>query len=143
MTKFLSWFWVPALVVLLADQLLKQLIFLIQPQFTSAFLTIHLVQNTGAGFGLLPGQTILLAIISLIVAIAVLWYYPKIPSQKWPQLLWGLFLGGVVGNLLDRLFRGSVIDFIDVQFWPAFNVADAAMTVAVVGLVIYYWKEED
>ena len=47
-----------------------------------------------------------------------------------------------MGNLLDRLFRGSVIDFIDLQFWPVFNVADAAITVAVVGLVIYYWKEE-
>ena len=56
-----------------------------------------------------------------------------------PQLLWGVFLGGVIGNLVDRLMRGVVIDFIDLGFWPAFNIADAAITVSTIGLIIYYW----
>ncbi|MEK6846425.1 MAG: signal peptidase II [Nanoarchaeota archaeon] len=55
-------------------------------------------------------------------------------------MLWALFLGGALGNLMDRWLRGFVIDFIDLKFWPVFNVADAAITVSVIGLVIYYWK---
>ena len=54
----------------------------------------------------------------------------------------GLFLGGVVGNMFDRLIRGRVVDFIDFTYWPAFNVADAALTVSAIGLVIYFWNEK-
>ncbi len=143
MVKVQSWFWIPAALILSTDQLFKKIILLRQPQWNSSFLSIHLVQNTGAGFGLLQGQTMLLAMISLVVAITVLWYYPKLPSQQWPQLLWGLFLGGVVGNLWDRLIRNYVVDFMDVHVWPAFNVADAAITIAVIGLIYFSWKEED
>lgn len=130
-------FWITSVVIIALDQLSKILIDYFQP---SSFF-FHLVQNTGAGFGILKGQTLWLALISLIVALAVIFNYKKIPPQPVTQLLWGLFLGGVIGNLIDRLFRGYVIDFIDLQVWPAFNVADAAITVSVVGLVWWQWKE--
>ena len=130
-----------ALTVLAIDQFLKYVVLLSTPSLTFSFLSFHLVQNTGAGFGLLKDYTPGLAIISLLVALAVIYYYPQLPKEKLPQFFWGLFLGGVLGNLLDRILRGYVIDFIDVGFWPAFNVADAAITVAMAGLVIYYWKE--
>ncbi len=129
-----------ALGTLILDQLLKYLVAFLQPPVTFSFLSLHLVQNTGAGFGLFKDHTTWLAIISLIVALAVIYYYPKLPKEKSPQFLWGLFLGGVVGNLVDRILRGYVIDFIDVGFWPAFNVADAAITVAVIGLIVWEWK---
>lgn len=130
-------FWITSAVIIALDQISKILVDKFQPQ--SAY--FHLVQNTGAGFGILKGQTPWLALISLIVALAVIINYRKIPAQRFPQLLWGLFLGGVVGNLIDRALRGYVIDFIDLQVWPAFNVADAAITVAVIGLVWWYGKE--
>jgi signal peptidase II len=82
------------------------------------------------------------SLISLLVASGIIYYYAKIPSKPWPQVLWALFLGGVLGNLIDRLFRGYVIDFIDLGFWPAFNVADASITVSVIGLIIWYWKND-
>ena len=132
-------FWIATIIILALDQIFKFIINEIQPR--SAFL--HLVQNTGAGFGILKGHTFWLAIISMIVVVVVMFQYKKIPAQPFPQLLWGLFLGGVLGNLIDRVLRGYVIDFIDLQVWPAFNIADAAITISVLGLLYIYWKEED
>ncbi len=140
--KFEVVFGVVALLIIGLDQLLKYIILVSNPTLSLNFLTIHLVQNTGAGFGILKNQTLLLGIISLCVALAVLFNYKKIHKEYLPQVLWGIFLGGVIGNLIDRLFRKAVIDFIDFGFWPAFNVADAAITVSVIGLVIYYFKKE-
>ena len=61
--------------------------------------------------------------------------------MKYAQYLFALFLGGVIGNLIDRAFRGYVIDFISFKFWPAFNIADACISIAVIGLIIYFWKK--
>ncbi len=127
-------------VVVVVDQILKYLVNVLQPGFTLGTLRFHLVHNTGAGFGILQGQTIWLALISLLVAFGIIYYYKKIPPQKIPQVLFALFLGGVIGNLIDRLFRGYVIDFIDFSFWPAFNIADACITISVIGLIIYFQK---
>ncbi len=138
MASKISWFWIIAAIIIALDQFSKILIHYFQPQSTF----IHLVQNTGAGFGILRGQTLWLALISLIVAAAVILNHKKISSHTSVQVLWGLFLGGVIGNLIDRALRGYVIDFIDLQVWPAFNVADAAITAAVIGLVWWYWKEK-
>ena len=123
------------------DQGTKWLIQYVQPSWAFSIISIHLTTNTGAGFGILQGQTLLLGIISLLVGILVVAYYSRIPKQWIPQVLMGLFLGGVLGNLIDRLFRGHVIDFIDISFWPSFNVADAAITFSVFGLMIHFWKK--
>jgi signal peptidase II len=140
--KFELIFGAITLLIIGLDQLLKYIILLSTPSINIGILTIHLVQNTGAGFGILKNQTLLLGIISLCVALAVLFNYHKIQKEYLLQVLWGTFFGGVIGNLIDRLFRKVVIDFIDFGFWPAFNVADAAITISVIGLVIYYWKKE-
>ena len=124
------------------DQLTKYLILKFDPYFGYKYLKIVLIKNTGAGFGILKNQTFFLGIISLIVAVTLIVYYKKIPKEKISQILFALFLGGVIGNLIDRFFRGYVIDFISFSFWPAFNIADSALTIAVIGLVILYIKEE-
>ena len=100
-----------------------------------------MIKNMGAGFGILQGKTFFLGIVSLVVAVTIISYYPRIPKEKIPQILFALFLGGVIGNLIDRFLRGYVIDFINFSFWPAFNIADSALTISVVGLVWYYWKK--
>src|SRR3989344_5900569 len=141
MVKFLRFFILLSALVVFLDQLFKYLIFRFQPVFDLNFLKIHLVKNTGAGFGILQDQTFWLAIISLLAILVILLYYKKVEQKKWPQLLFALLLGGVIGNFIDRAFRGFVIDFIDFSFWPAFNIADAAISVAVVGLIIYYWRK--
>ncbi len=130
-----------ATIVVLLDQLTKYFFLKFNYVFNLNYLTLHLIKNTGAGFGLLKGQTWLLTIISTIVVILIFYLYPNIPPIKFPQIATALFLGGTLGNLIDRLARKFVVDFIDLSFWPAFNIADACITVGVVGLVIYLWRK--
>ena len=129
-----------SLITVFVDQILKYIISLYTPNISLGILNIHLVKNTGAGFGILQGQTILLGIISLLVSLLIIFFYHKIPQEKWVQALFAFFLGGVVGNGIDRLFRNAVIDFIDFGWWPAFNIADMAISIAGIGLVVYYMK---
>ncbi|PIN73630.1 signal peptidase II [Candidatus Woesearchaeota archaeon CG10_big_fil_rev_8_21_14_0_10_45_16] len=127
--------------VILIDQLTKILILSWKPQWDLKLLTIHLITNTGAGFGILQDQVVWLGIISLIAAAVIIYHYPKISKEKLPQVLFALLLGGIIGNLVDRLGRRFVVDFIDFSFWPAFNIADAAITISALGLIWYYWKK--
>lgn len=53
----------------------------------------------------------------------------------------GLLLGGTIGNLIDRIFHGAVTDFIDLRIWPVFNIADSAVTISIILLIIILWKK--
>ncbi|MCL4459647.1 MAG: signal peptidase II [Chloroflexi bacterium] len=99
------------------------------------------VTNTGAAFGLLQGKTGLFATIALLVIpILILWQGYVAPGKLLPKVCLGLLLGGTLGNLLDRLRYGYVIDFIDIGIgnlrWPTFNLADSAF---VIGSIILAW----
>jgi signal peptidase II len=128
-------------VIVFLDQLTKYLVLKFQPTINLKLLTIHLIKNTGAGFGLLKNYTFLLTIISALVVILIIYLYPRISKQKRLQIPAALFLAGTFGNLIDRLIRKFVVDFIDFSFWPAFNIADMAITVGAIGLVVYFWKK--
>jgi signal peptidase II len=98
-------------------------------------LQLILVKNSGAAFSFATGFTILFSLLALLVVVAITYYAPRITSQGWLVAL-GLLLGGVLGNLTDRIFRqpgflnGNVIDWIQIPHWPVFNMADSAITVA-------------
>ena len=94
------------------------------------------VRNPGAAFGLLPYQTELL-IGSSVLTIAVLTLLALRISGASTQIAFGLVIGGAIGNLVDRIFSGYVTDFLDIDFWPVFNIADAAIAV---GSAIIIWK---
>ncbi|MFH1682416.1 MAG: signal peptidase II [Candidatus Woesearchaeota archaeon] len=134
-------FAVIVLITVLIDQLTKETILRSAPQLNFTYLSIHLIKNTGAGFGLFKDQALILALVSLLVAVIIIYFYPQIPKQKFVQVSAALFLGGTIGNLIDRLFKKFVVDFIDFSFWPAFNLADAFITLGAIGLIIYYWKK--
>ncbi|MBW2989846.1 signal peptidase II, partial [Candidatus Woesearchaeota archaeon] len=104
---------------------------------------LHLtyIRNTGAGFGILKGRNISLIFISIAVISIILFYLKKIIAEKQINIPVALVLGGAVGNLIDRIFIGHVIDFIDFRVWPAFNIADSAITIGAVWLMIYFWKK--
>lgn len=99
------------------------------------FLQFTLVRNSGAAFSFATGLTILFSLLALAVVIAVIYFAARITSACW-QLTIGLLLGGVLGNLTDRIFRepsflsGHVIDWIQIPHWPVFNIADSAICVA-------------
>jgi signal peptidase II len=100
------------------------------------FLALHLSSNAGAAFGIAQrGRGIFIAI--AICAIAILVVFSRyVASRNWAFFL-GLILGGILGNLSDRLFRsgGMVVDWIELPHWPIFNLADTFMVLGVVGIV--------
>jgi len=133
-----------ALLVVVADQLSKLWIrsnlAVGQSLFELGFLQIiHVPLNTGAAFGLFQGQSFALTIVS-VVAVAVILVYALFIYRRFPRLdnmlgksALGLILGGAAGNLIDRLRFGGVTDFISVgNWWPAFNIADSAVTIGVI-----------
>jgi signal peptidase II len=103
------------------------------------WLSFSLSHNTGCAWSLLPNSAFLLAILSIFLLGIVIKkrYFFGIYDRP---ISFGLLLGGILGNAVDRFFRGFVIDFIDVdlQFyrWPAFNIADASLCVATIFLVL-------
>jgi len=99
--------------------------------------------NTGAAFGMFPAAGGLIAIISVLVVVAILYYFPQVPSEQWlVRLALVLQFGGAIGNLVDRAAYGPVTDFISVGSFPVFNVADSCISVGVALLVAALWVEE-
>ena len=141
---------VAALVVIL-DQLSKLWINVNRPQteLLPGFLDLVYVENTGAIFGLFHSHTevfIALGIAGVIVILVFLRYFP--PATTLGAVSFALILGGAVGNLIDRIHTypsSFVIDFISIHwrklfYWPAFNVADTALTVGILVLIYYFHK---
>lgn len=95
-------------------------------------------KNTGAAFGLLQDQGIFLTVIALVVIGFILFYHRFLGQDSWLiRVALGLQLGGALGNLVDRIRDGFVTDFIDLQVWPIFNLADSSICVGVAILAYY------
>lgn len=142
--------WLPLLVVAL-DQVTKWLVRERIPLHSSVevipgFLDFTHVRNTGAAFGFLngvdfPGKTLVIAVVAIGALIGVSIYAGTLAREQLAARLgMALIIGGAAGNLIDRIFVGSVVDFVDAywgtfHFW-AFNVADSAITVGVALMII-------
>lgn len=136
-----------ALVVIVFDQASKiAAIALLDPgtakPFIGEVLKFNLVRNDSAAFSIGNGQTWVFTAISALAALALLWFGPKMQTSSW-RLLAAVLLGGVVGNLIDRVIRepgfpnGHVVDFLQLPFgFPIFNVADMAISFTMVIVVI-------
>lgn len=133
-------FYLVALTVVVADQLTKLLIqsnLALGESVPVGPVAITYITNTGSLFGLFPNQTLFLIITAAIGLAAVLVYYRYLPARTLlVRASLGLLLGGAVGNLIDRLRFGYVIDFVDLRVWPVFNLADSAVTV---GILMLAW----
>jgi signal peptidase II len=148
---------VTAVLVLLADQISKHFVVAGLPEGQSVEVASWLapvlhfthVTNTGAAFGLFRGGGDFFIVISAIVIVAIIVFYRQLPDSQWlMRVALGLQLGGATGNFLDRLRHdGSVVDFIDLHFWPlrewpVFNVADSSLVVGVILLALLLVDEE-
>ena len=88
-------------------------------------------------FGLLQDQTYFFIVVGVVVIGVIVASYRYIPEPGWLlNLCLGLQMGGAIGNLIDRIRDGYVVDFVDLTFWPVFNVADSAICVGVAGLAL-------
>ena len=147
------WFWILAFIIIILDQITKffalklgSVVKLIGP------LQLNLAMNTGTLFSLFSGNNLVFIILSIVIISAIVSYKDKIDSCLMPYF--GLVLGGGVGNLIDRLHVGQVIDFIDldvwsgmvhnsyIKIWPIFNVADMAISIGIVMIIFLTLKEE-
>ncbi len=102
------------------------------------FVAITNVHNSGAAFGLVPAAAGIFMIASAVVSIGLVVYVARTPTSLWAGVVLGLILGGTIGNGFDRLVFGTVTDFVNVHFWPVFNVADSAISIGVVALIAGY-----
>lgn len=100
-------------------------------------------ENTGAAFGLFQGGGIVFAILAVIISVFIIYYYPQIPeNEKLMRVALSMQFAGAIGNLVDRIFRGPVTDFISVGDFPVFNIADSSITVGVGLLLLTFWLSE-
>ncbi len=131
-----------AAVVVLVDQLTKTwALRALDDRDVHLFWTarLHLVFNKGGAFSLGTGSTWFFVIAAVVVVTFVLLFGRRLLGSRLALVAMGLVLGGAVGNLSDRLFRdtgGAVVDFIDFRWWPVFNVADSAVVIGGILLVL-------
>ncbi|HRY16097.1 MAG: lipoprotein signal peptidase [Candidatus Competibacteraceae bacterium] len=142
------WIWLSLLVIVL-DQatkyLAETLLVMHQPVPVTPFFNLMLTYNTGAAFSFLADadgwqRWFFLGLGALVSMGLVIWLTRLKSQEKWLAVALALILGGAIGNLIDRAWLGQVIDFIqlyyDRWYWPAFNIADSAITVGAVLLVV-------
>jgi len=104
------------------------------------FLSLTYITNTGMAFGLFQGNNNIFLFLYLIILGTVLFNYDKIiPKYKIPFIL---VTAGIAGNLIDRIFLGHVVDFINFSFWPAFNIADSIICIGIIILAVQLIKEK-
>lgn len=139
-----------AAVVILVDQYTKYLVRLNlaleerwEPwAWLAPYARILHIENTGAAFGLFQSGGLIFTVIAVIVSAVIIFYAFRLPEDQWGlRLILGLMLGGAVGNLIDRLTRGPVTDFISVGAFAIFNVADASISVGVTLLALMMFFE--
>ncbi len=136
--------WVRALatvgIVLVSDQASKLLVTnsLGRGESVNVFFGLDLTntRNTGVAFGALQGSGAIVGALIGVVLVALIGYFAVNATREWLWLPVGMLLGGAVGNLVDRVREGAVIDFIDPAAWPAFNLADTAIVLGV-GILLY------
>lgn len=107
------------------------------------FLSLIHVKNDGAAFSILEGKTIFFIIITIIVLIGIIYYIKNKKFKKIDYIIYGMLIGGIIGNLIDRIIYGNVTDFISFTIFnkpmPIFNLAD---TFICIGCILMIWREE-
>ena len=137
-----------SIIIVLIDQLIKiiiehQLHIYDEIVLIPHFFSIFYVKNTGAAFSILKNNTFLLILISIVFLFFIDSYIKKEKLSNLSKLSFGIMIGGVCGNLIDRLFRRGVIDYLSFEFFshqfPVFNFADVAI---VFGVILFLISEE-
>lgn len=109
------------------------------------FFYLTMVHNKGGAFGIFNGSVIPLLIVSIVFVVFFVYFIEKNKITKLEELFYGMILSGIIGNMIDRLFRGYVVDFLDFKIfgydYPVFNFADMCIVVGVFAMIIIGIKE--
>lgn len=141
-------FWLVVLFTLVVDQASKEMIQRLMWEGESIPVVPHIfhltyIRNPGAAFGLFAHQTGLFIAVTLLVVAAVVVVCLRLPpGRHLLRISLGLVLGGALGNLIDRLRFGLVVDFLDFRIWPVFNLADTAIVTGAFLLVLVVWRDD-
>ncbi|WP_312043721.1 signal peptidase II [Anaerotignum sp.] len=119
--------------------------------FIKGFLDFTFVENRGVAFGMFSGQRWFILLLTVVITVALLYYYNKLPKTKEYQMVrmvMILIFSGAMGNMIDRVYRGYVVDFFEFSFFrfPVFNVADIYVVVGVcilAFLILFVIKEPE
>ncbi|HEU4364402.1 MAG TPA: signal peptidase II [Candidatus Krumholzibacteria bacterium] len=137
-------FFLPAALVVALDQITKQLFWRNGQDYDiiDGYFHITLVKNAGAAFGMFQGGRLFFIIASIAAVVLISVVALRLPRGENLRRVWlGMILGGAIGNLIDRVLHGEVIDFLQIGFrghyWPVFNVADMAVTIGAALLVLF------
>lgn len=139
-----GWIFVVFFLVVAVDQLTKQFaIQLAYPvELIPGIFRISYITNTGSAFGLFPDASFILGLLGLAVLIPLLIIFIRLPNLWLPRLGMLLVMAGTFGNTIDRLWLGHVVDMFDFRFFPAFNIADSALTFGIVIMVYWYLMDD-
>jgi signal peptidase II len=144
----LAWLFVSVLIVILdlwTKGIATESLTLYRPVELTSWLNMTLAHNYGAAFSFLSDaggwqRWLFTGLASVVTVVLIVWMFRLQASEKLTASALGLIIGGAVGNLIDRIINGYVVDFIDVYYqdwhWPAFNVADSAITCGVILMLL-------
>lgn len=144
--------WGIAGIIVVLDQFVKHLFttsmtFGKSIQLIPQFFSFTLVKNTGVAFSLFSGSQIPIVVLSIMILFLLYMWVFKQKKDRWNTLSFGLLFGGIIGNLIDRIFRAGVIDYLDFKLFgydaPIFNLADIAVVIGACLLILIMWKEEN
>jgi len=132
--------------IVAADQIVKQVVTSTiergQQEPVIAGIEIVNVRNTGVAFGQLQDGGAIVAVVIALAVAALLAYFARHVRRRLMWLPTGMLLGGALGNVIDRVREGAVVDFVKLPYWPAFNVADVAITFGVIVLLFVMEKDD-
>lgn len=145
------WIYAVPVVIIVLDQILKRIISSwLGPgadthrwELFGNAVAFEYVENRGAAFGILPEQTEILTVVSIAISIfAVVVMHREMSQHPLSALAIGMIVGGAVGNIIDRIWHGFVVDFVAVGAWPRFNLADSMITIGIVLLLVSSFRDE-
>ena len=137
-------FWIAVIVVVALDQLTKRIVSTTFAPGESRIVVPHAlwltyVQNHAGAFGLFGSQTWLLILLAVVV-LGMFWlsFRDSAARSRLVRVAFGAIVGGAIGNIIDRFHYGYVVDFLDLRWWPVFNVADSCIVVAIVAALFTF-----
>lgn len=141
-----------AFVCTLVDQIIKNVLISVLSVGSSisvidGFFSITMLQNTGAAFSILSSNTLFLILISILALNLIYFFLIKGKDlNKYEKIIYGVLIGGIIGNLIDRVVHGSVIDYLDFNLFgynfPVFNFADICIVISIILIIIFICKGE-